>query len=183
MAFIRYGPKERAIVLASDILLKFELSVAVFVSFLLLFYWNHCELGDDCMQGIVLDFSIPKNQGIILGDDNQRYRFTGADWMSPSSPQGRIDFVARDGHAEEIYALAELASRSAPNTLGFYRSSDQAMIGGVCAGLAHKWGISLLAVRILMLILIYGIPIYLLAWIMLPERPTKLNAAGQIVAR
>lgn len=56
------------------------------------------------------------------------------------------------------------------------RISDEAVIGGVCAGLAHYFGISRTAVRLLFLI---GIPwpafpaflIYIILWIVLPKQP------------
>lgn len=60
--------------------------------------------------------------------------------------------------------------------------SDEAMIGGVCAGLAHYFGLNRTAVRLLFLI---GIPlpgfpsllIYAILWIVMPKQPlgTSVN--------
>jgi len=56
------------------------------------------------------------------------------------------------------------------------RISDEAMIGGVCAGLAHYFGMNRTVVRLLFLI---GIPlpgfpallIYAILWVVLPKQP------------
>lgn len=56
------------------------------------------------------------------------------------------------------------------------RISDEAMIGGVCAGLAHYFGLNRTVVRLLFLI---GIPlpgfpallIYAILWVVLPKKP------------
>ena len=56
------------------------------------------------------------------------------------------------------------------------RISDEAMIGGVCAGLAHYFGLNRTVVRLLFLI---GIPlpgfpallIYAILWVVLPKQP------------
>ena len=46
------------------------------------------------MKGTVLDFSIQTNSGVISGDDNNRYNFTGQEWKDSSSPiRGtKVDF-------------------------------------------------------------------------------------------
>lgn len=60
---------------------------------------------------------------------------------------------------------------------GFYRSNDDKMLAGVCAGLAHKWNISRLGVRVVTFLAAFflWIPliIYLICWIVFPPRPTK----------
>lgn len=60
---------------------------------------------------------------------------------------------------------------------GFYRSSDENALGGVCAGLAHKWGISKGGVRagfviLTVFLLLTGI-VYIILWIAAPTLPTK----------
>ena len=60
-----------------------------------------------------------------------------------------------------------------------YRSSDERMVLGVCAGLAHKWRISvtvLRAVMVLILPLLMGWPYLLGAF--LPALPTKPKSPG-----
>lgn len=57
------------------------------------------------MKGTVLDFSVQKGEGIISGDNNQRYTFKGEEWKSSEPPlRGtRVDFDARDVTAVGIY--------------------------------------------------------------------------------
>lgn len=58
------------------------------------------------MKGTLLDFSIQTNEGIITGQDNNRYKFAGAEWkenMSPNRGQ-QVDFdVNESGQAVGIY--------------------------------------------------------------------------------
>lgn len=60
---------------------------------------------------------------------------------------------------------------------GFYRSSDEKQFGGVCGGLAHKWGMSHSALQMIFIIsgLFIGLPIlfYICCWIALKPLPTK----------
>ena len=58
-----------------------------------------------------------------------------------------------------------------------YRSSDQKVIAGVCAGLAHKLDFNvngLRCVAVLVTLFLSGIPLFVYAalWMILKERPT-----------
>ncbi len=64
------------------------------------------------MTGQVLDYSIQTNEGIISGDDNQRYRFAGADWPGAAVPtRGTlVDFdIAEGNRAVSIYLIDPVA--------------------------------------------------------------------------
>jgi phage shock protein PspC (stress-responsive transcriptional regulator) len=57
---------------------------------------------------------------------------------------------------------------------GLYRSGDEVMILGVCAGIAHKWKVPVLAVRIAMVMLCF----VMVGWaywvgVVLPPLPTR----------
>lgn len=59
-----------------------------------------------------------------------------------------------------------------------YRSSDEKVIAGVCAGLAHKLDFNvngLRCVAVLITLFLSGIPLFVYAalWMMLKERPTS----------
>ena len=58
-----------------------------------------------------------------------------------------------------------------------YRSSDEKMIAGVCAGLAHRFDLNMTGVRVAVAVLscLSGFPIlvYIALWIILKERATK----------
>ena len=78
------------------------------------------------MTGQVLDYSIQTNEGVISGDDHQRYRFAGADWPGASAPApGQlVDFdIADDNRAVSIYLVQP---QSSPQT---YQSSAAAPAG------------------------------------------------------
>lgn len=57
---------------------------------------------------------------------------------------------------------------------GYTRSSSEKVIGGVCGGLATKWGINAWALRCLVVALVFILPgspilLYPIAWIAMPE--------------
>lgn len=60
------------------------------------------------MKGIILDYSIQDNTGIISGDDQNRYSFSGSSWNEQIAPiKGQqVDFqVTGEGSAVEIYLI------------------------------------------------------------------------------
>ena len=64
------------------------------------------------MTGQVLDYSIQTNEGVISGDDHQRYRFAGSDWPEASAPtRGTlVDFdIAEGNRAVSIYVVEPIA--------------------------------------------------------------------------
>lgn len=134
------------------------------------------------VAGKVLDFNISASSGLILGDDGLRYTFRGAEWRSAVSlPQAglRVNFVVSGQEALAIYAEAGTPPRlSSPGAsadsgtgAGFYRSSDAKLIGGVCAGLAHKWDVPVLIPRLAFCTPLFLV--YTIMWLTLPEKPTK----------
>ncbi len=134
------------------------------------------------VAGKVLDFNVSVSSGLILGDDGVRYAFRGAEWRSTAShPLAgiRVNFVVNGQEAVAIYAEAGTPPRLPAHAVagvgganpGFYRSSDDKLVGGVCAGLAHKWDVHVLIPRIA-----FCTPlslVYLVMWLTLPEKPTK----------
>ena len=59
------------------------------------------------MKGQILDYSIQTNSGIISGDDQNRYNFTGAEWRGQRPPTrgDRVDFDvdSTTGNATQIF--------------------------------------------------------------------------------
>ena len=134
------------------------------------------------VAGKVLDFNVSASSGLILGDDGVRYTFRGAEWRSAATlPLAglRVNFVVSGLDALAIYAEAGTPPRlSSPGATadsgagaGFYRSSDAKLVGGVCAGLAHKWDIHVLIPRIACCTPLFLV--YTIMWLTLPEKPTK----------
>lgn len=56
---------------------------------------------------------------------------------------------------------------------GFYRSGDDKILAGVCGGLAHKFKMPPLAVRILSIFIPFNIILYIVGAIAMPVLPTK----------
>jgi phage shock protein PspC (stress-responsive transcriptional regulator) len=57
---------------------------------------------------------------------------------------------------------------------GFYRSSDEKVLAGVCGGLAHKYKTKPITMRVLAVFVPFGFILYLVA-LTLPVLPTKVN--------
>ena len=90
------------------------------------------------MKGQILDFSIQSNTGVISGDDQNRYQFSGRDWMGQSSPaRGQfIDFEIKGvGHATNIYLI------SVPNALGTQYGQKSRIVAAILAFFLGGFGI------------------------------------------
>jgi phage shock protein PspC (stress-responsive transcriptional regulator) len=136
------------------------------------------------LGGSLLDFSIPQGKGLILGDDGKRYSFPGAEWKIQANPKPgmRINFIVQDQSASGIYAEPS-AGFFGPGSDGFptlYRSSDNSMIAGVCAGLAHKFNVAVTPVRIVTVLACLSVVAspfvligYLIGWALLPPVSTR----------
>lgn len=131
------------------------------------------------MKGKILDYSAAENRGLISGDDGNRYSFAGREWKSQNPPAlgCRVDFVLADHAAVAVYLDHPSKTSLDPEYWGFYRSGDERVLGGVCAGLAHKWGINRGALRFAWFLaaLFTWIPlfVYIGCWMSFPERPTR----------
>lgn len=139
------------------------------------------------MTGTVLTVDLASSQALISGDDGLRYTFTANDWKEKEPPvKGqRVDFVAAAGqHATEVYVAAEASPVRRPTPgwpaglddryRGFYCSTDDKVLIGLCGGLAHKFDLDVAYVRVGMLLLgIFVIWLPYLLGFFLPRLPTK----------
>lgn len=78
------------------------------------------------MKGIVLDYSIQTNSGVIVGDDQKRYHFSGSEWKVNNAPQRgmNVDFdVNETGNAIAIYEALGVQN-NIKNTMSYDGSSD-----------------------------------------------------------
>lgn len=60
------------------------------------------------MQGVILDFSIQNNTGIISGNDQNRYNFVGAAWRGTQVPKrgDKVDFaIGENNEALDVYIV------------------------------------------------------------------------------
>jgi uncharacterized membrane protein YhaH (DUF805 family) len=67
------------------------------------------------MQGKILDFSVQTNTGVITGQDNKRYQFSGAEWKEQQVPKRglQVDFdIDPQGAAVAVYSTLSQAASS-----------------------------------------------------------------------
>ena len=64
------------------------------------------------MNGKILHFDPNYREGIISGDDGNRYRFIGPDWPDSSVPvSGKtVDFIADGDRERDMYNVASPAA-------------------------------------------------------------------------
>lgn len=70
------------------------------------------------MKGMILDFSVQTNTGVITGDDATRYHFLGSEWKESALPQRgmKVDFDINNlNQATAIYKALGINSSSALN--------------------------------------------------------------------
>lgn len=140
------------------------------------------------MKGTILDFSMQTSIGLITGDDGKRYSFPSSEWKESALPtRGTIvDFDIQDGKAAAIYIVSATPAQPPPLVRiarpkeyeGWYKSSDDKVLTGVCGGLAHRWNMNSNVLRVLVLILgiffLVPVIIYLILEIGLKKKlPTK----------
>lgn len=111
------------------------------------------------MKGTIIGYSVKENVGFVNSSEDERYKFSGEDWMSPSLPEigMKVDFVVgAAGEASEVFKDVEPTKKSVGEPAkqyqakdGLYRIQDDAVWGGVCSGLAHKWGMNRDALRLI----------------------------------
>ncbi|WP_180073870.1 MULTISPECIES: TM2 domain-containing protein [unclassified Acinetobacter] len=90
------------------------------------------------MKGQILDFSVQNNTGIISGDDQNRYQFSGSDWKGQTVPaRGQfVDFETSGlGYATDIYLVA------VPNALGTQYGQKIRIVAALLAFFLGGFGI------------------------------------------
>jgi phage shock protein PspC (stress-responsive transcriptional regulator) len=132
-------------------------------------------------RGVVIDYSVQTGTGVISGDSGGRYGFSGSDWKSSHALPNRgtrVDFIHLNGKATDIYEIgSDHQAGSTTGYRGLYRSSDDNVLGGVCAGLAHKWQSGKTGIRcafvLLGLVYCFGVIAYAVLWMVAKPLPTK----------
>lgn len=75
-------------------------------------------------------------------------------------------------------------SRLAPGVFArsWYRRREGKLLGGVCAGLAEEWGISVTLIRLGFIVAFFlgfwSLPVYLALWVIMPLQPASLPPAA-----
>ncbi|MDD3722189.1 MAG: PspC domain-containing protein [Lutibacter sp.] len=105
-----------------------------------------------------------------------------------------IDEITKIMGRPEDYSVDEELFEDGPKYIPktaskkLFRDSDDKFLGGVCAGLAHYFGMDVIWMRLLWLVLFFffgtGFLIYILLWILIPQAETtaeKLQMKGEPV--
>jgi phage shock protein PspC (stress-responsive transcriptional regulator) len=126
------------------------------------------------IRGTVISFNIQSGTGLISGLNGMRYNFVTANWGSPTVPPStglQVEFEVNGSHAEHIFPANGHSGGTSSSE--FYRSSDNVLVSGVCAGLAHKWNADPVLIRIAMLFIPLGWIFYLIGSMSWSARPTR----------
>jgi TM2 domain-containing membrane protein YozV len=110
------------------------------------------------MKGKILDYTVQTNQGVITGDDGNRYKFVGAEWKASTPPTAgsTVDFETNLQEARGIYLISGasgtgMSKRVAASLFAFF-------LGGFGA---HKFYLGMPKPAVIMLC------IWIFGWILL----------------
>jgi len=129
------------------------------------------------MKGQLLNFNTRESQGVISGDDGNRYNFISSEWHEETTPQKgmQLDFLVTENMATEVYIDSSFAITNKDEN--WYKSSDSKLIAGVCSGLATKFDVSTLGIRIATVVVsiffLFPVILYIVLWLLLPAKATK----------
>jgi len=97
------------------------------------------------MKGVILDYSVQKNEGFISGSDNARYTFTGADWRATEAPARgmMVDFDPQGALARNIFSLPAATAVPPPLPVASAKNSraDKKLPAGLCGILLGSLGV------------------------------------------
>lgn len=111
----------------------------------------------------------------VMADTESRFAY---EFMSKDLINGKVVSLVDVQQAITVIGLAETFG-SVKNTplkkpQKLYRNKDNALIGGVCSGLAIYLNVDATIVRIVALVAILfvgiGLPVYLIMWILVPSK-------------
>ena len=130
------------------------------------------------LRGRVLTFHFQSSTGFISGNDGNRYTFSANDWMSYEYKPANgieVEFLTDGPIAKSIFALggSNTSSTNSRSSSDYYRSSDNALLAGVCAGLAHKWNTDAILTRLIMILFFPLSLIFYIIGATWPSKPTK----------
>lgn len=101
-----------------------------------------------------------------------RFSETGAQIIDLQAVRDATAYIGSPDQFGDPASSQEKAAPSQPKRL--YRSRKNRVIGGVCGGMGEYFGLDSVAIRLVFLILLFfggGLILYLIFWIVIPERP------------
>ncbi len=126
------------------------------------------------IRGTVISFNIQGGRGLISGLNGLRYDFVSSDWGSTTvTPYIGLPVEFEANGKDAVHVFPANGHPVAAGSGEFYRSSDNVVLSGVCAGLAHKWNSDPLLIRIAMVFIPFGWIFYLIGSLSWTARPTR----------
>lgn len=88
------------------------------------------------MNGRILGYNSQTGEGVISGEDNQRYTFRIIEWMEETAPMKgtAVDFLADGNVAKEVYRRVETSHS------GAFFTSEKRIISTLLAFFLGIWG-------------------------------------------
>lgn len=91
-------------------------------------------------------------------------------------PEEMINDVENDD--EEEYSAHD-SSRNTSNEKRLFRDEENAVLGGVCAGIANYFNLDVVVIRIIFAVILlfggFGIPLYIILWIAIPRAKNTID--------
>lgn len=96
------------------------------------------------MRGKVLDYSIQTAEGIISGDNGERYSFIASEWKTRNSHPLKgviVDFATQENSAVEIYVIEQAQNKYDENVIQSQSTSVAAVVSMIfgIGGLFFDW--------------------------------------------
>ncbi|MEO0405663.1 MAG: PspC domain-containing protein, partial [Bacteroidota bacterium] len=147
-------------------------------------YFANEESGEEILQDIESRIAELFNERLADG----RQVVDPADVDEIKTIMGEPEQYINDEEAEPSGSTSEETKEPKSKNRKFYRDVDEAMIGGVCAGLSHYLGWDPIWLRGICIILtlagLAAVPVYLVLWILIPSANTtaeKLKMKGRSI--
>lgn len=109
----------------------------------------------------------------------ERFSERGAPIIDLQAVREATDYI---GTPDQFGTPVSEPATTQPKPKRLYRSRTDRVIGGVCGGLGEYFGIDSLAVRLVFLILLFfggGLILYIVFWIIIPQKPVTFMNGRQ----
>lgn len=96
------------------------------------------------MRGKVLDYSIQTAEGVISGDNGERYSFSASEWKTQNTHPAKniqVDFAVEDNNATGIYVVEQVQTKYDNHAVQTQATSVAAVVSMIfgIGGLFFDW--------------------------------------------
>lgn len=146
-------------------------------------YFENSEGKDEIMQDIESRIS----EMLLQKHENKKQVIISADIDAVIAVLGQPEDFVEDGDEPKKAKTTE-SNRERKRLRKLYRDPDSRVLGGVCSGVGHYFGVDAIVLRIILLIAFFffgsGLLLYIILWIIVPKANTtaeKLEMKGEPV--